>query len=133
MPSDALKNVVVRLEAECMKGNKRRAALRGALTQDAARQQLAAQIALEFLFRKKIDAACRTWMKTGKWPIAEHPDTSLFYWNRVWEAMMLAGWLHTSGFSSEKTEDELLQFFLIDSWEVFGLRRLQARLEHGPV
>lgn len=45
---------------------------------------------------------------------------------------MLAGWLKTNGFSSEKTETELLELFLIESWEAIGLRRLQARLQQHP-
>ena len=132
MPSDALKNVLARLKAECNKGRKARAALQVGLTEDEARARLVTRVAREFLLRKEVDAACRVWMKTGLWPKPEFPDTVLHFWDRLLEAMMLAGWLRKCGFSSEKAEDDLLQLLLIDCWEVIGLQRLKGRLQNWP-
>jgi hypothetical protein len=131
MKSTPLENVLARLESECQKANTARAGLRDN-NQEKARFELQMRVAREFLLRNEVDAACRHWMKTGLWSKPEFPDTVLHYWDRLFEAMMLAGWLHTSGFFCEKTEDQLLELFLIGSWEAIGLRRLQARLQQWP-
>ena len=137
MPSDAFENVLNRLQSESNAAHAARVALAkknqwGADAQKTVRHELECRVAREFLVRKEVDDACRFWIKNGTWPMPKQHDTVLDYWDRLFEAMMLAGWLKTNGFSSEKTETELLELFLIESWEAIGLRRLQARLQQHP-
>lgn len=58
-------------------------------------------------------------------------DDQIRLWalDRLAEAYLTAGLLHHKGFITEaKTENEILDFLLVEWWEAMGLRRVQARL-----
>ena len=57
------------------------------------------------------------------------PDVALHACDRFEHSVDFAAWLHKHGFRSfEKTEDELLRFFLIENWPGYGLKRMSAFL-----
>ena len=89
---------------------------------------LASRLSREPAARKKVDAACRYWIKNGTWPAMDDP-VEAWTSDRLAEAYLTATLFHHHGFSAEsKTENEILDFLLVECWEAMGLRRMQARL-----
>ena len=108
--ASVLKKVLDRLYAEAKAGQPARAALLGN-TQDERDGQLKTRIVEETFVRQEVENACRQWMATGRWPNPQMPSTALHFYDRIVAATTLAKWLFESGFSTDKTEDELLSFF----------------------
>jgi hypothetical protein len=126
MPSNEFQNALQKLRDTFLQTARPRLSLRGNNLQ--APFDPPAYIAQEVEFRAEVDAACERWIKTGGWPQAKNPKAVLHFWDRVCQGMRLASWLAASGFNSAKSEEELLRFFLIQSWEPVGLRQLHSQL-----
>ena len=127
MKSEVLQNVVDQLHKEIGRSYQTRVNLE-ADNRDIARDVLADRLSREPSTRKVIDEACRYWIEHGTWPLMDS-EAGLWVSDRLGEAYLLAGWLHHNGFRNDsKTENELLEFFLVESWQPIGLRKTQARL-----
>ena len=73
--------------------------------------------------RRLLDQACREWIATGQWPLMG-TDSAILISDRLAEAVLFSGILLFYGFSyTQKTANELLELFLIDYWERFGVKR----------
>ena len=132
--SDSFKNAIERLRAECEKSHVGRVAL-SMKTQndpDSKIHELRSRISSEFLVRSEVDAACRHWIAKGNWPKPKHPETVVCYWDRIFHALQVSGWLYSQGFQLEKDENSILELFLISSWPVFGEKFLRASLQSRP-
>lgn len=122
-----MKNVVDRLHKEIGRSYQTRVNLE-AENRHVAREVLADRLPREHSSRKAIDEACRYWIENGTWPLMK-PEAGLWVSDRLAEAYLIAGFLYQNGFRADsKTENELLEFFLVDCWEAVGIRRVQARL-----
>ena len=127
-PSDALRTVMLKLHEEVKRNNFARA-IRQATDPARALVDLKKLIWKEFDRRKVIDLACRHWIDSGSWPIVDVKFDALLVWERVWEGYIFGGSLDFRGFRPiGKTEVEILNFLLIDGWELVGLPRFQERL-----
>ena len=93
--------------------------------------------AAETRLRRKVDAACRTWIRTGRWPRVSGPVRWFILWRTV-KAMRACIVLMTpgpDGFeavtpAATLTEEDLKHWFLIDLW-TWGWNELQEELRHG--
>ena len=57
------------------------------------------------------------------------PTMALLVWDRILETYVLADLLEANDFLAPRmTEQEVLEFLLIDSWEAIGLCRLRSHL-----
>lgn len=125
--NDFLNSAVQRIHKEIGRSYQTRVNLE-ADNRDIDREVLADRLSREPLTRKALDDACRYWIENGKWPMMDS-EAGLWISDRLGEAYLLAGWLHHNGFRNDsKTENELLDFFLVECWEPVGLRKTQARL-----
>lgn len=121
MDSDPLENAVLRLLAEVERGHRPRVAVQENSPQ-AAREHWARRVAREPALRGVIDDACRQWIDSGAWPIMDQ-ETTLFVWDRIFDAHLFLGWLQTYGFRCAKAENDLLELGLIHYWESIGVFR----------
>lgn len=125
---DALRRVMLKLHSEVRRNNFARL-VRQSPDPVRALADLKRLIWKEFDRRKVIDLACQEWIDSESWPIVDVKFDALLVWERVWEGYIFGGSLDFRGFRPiEKTEAEILRFLLIDSWELVGLPRFQARL-----
>ena len=89
---------------------------------------LADWLSRESLLRPAVNLACRHWIDTGSWPLMDD-KTRIWVSDRLAEAYLTIGFLSQQGFTVlTKTENELLDFLLVEWWEKMVLRRTRGRI-----
>lgn len=85
-----------------------------------ARSNQASQLLdLELQAMAVLDDACTKWAAGKELPDLREADLHLLY-ARFEQALVCAKWLHGKAAFPQKTTAEILAFFLIDHWRVYG-------------
>ena|SRR6185369_14038405 len=125
--SDPLWNAILRLRQEVERSYRVRVGLE-ARTRSKAIGQLQQRVQRESFLRGSIDEACRHWILRRAWPMMDS-ETAIHVCDRFEHSVDLAAWLHQNGFRAVgRTENQLLEFFLVENWVGYGCHRMRARL-----
>jgi hypothetical protein len=123
-----LKNVLIRLHGEIALSYQLGANLQEE-NQGQAREALADRLSRESASRNNVDLACRYWIENGAWPQMDE-EARVWASDRLAEAYLTAAFLSQQGFvvDSKKTENEILDFLLVEWWKNMVLRRIRAQM-----
>lgn len=124
MALDILKDAIDLVQAELKATHSARAS-----RQDSGGVSLRSEIAEEPGLRHLIDEACLDWIENRRWPISE-PNIAVLIWERLNTAWIFGAFLYQQGGlrAEQKSENEMLVFLLIKTWEAVGVFRLRSRL-----
>ena len=128
MASDTLKNAIDLVQVELKSAHSARAS-----RQDSGGVRLRSEIAEEPGLRKLIDEICLDWIENRRWPISP-PNIAVLIWERLYTAWTFGAFLYQQGGlrAEQKSENEILVFLLIKTWEAVGVFRLRSRLFDIP-
>lgn len=127
-PKDVLPSVTSRL-MDALRDSVMIAEAQRANERNRIPEYVAAKIAREHAIRGAISESCAEWVKSGRFPLMD-PETSLFFYDRLFFALALSRWLSQSAFSWRGDESKLLAWLLIDSWERISCLNWKYSLEN---
>jgi hypothetical protein len=135
MNDDVLQQVCERLHAEVRLAAEARAkaheANKIAPSQTESEEWRRSQILAEGQLRQQIDAACRHWARNKRWPMIQ-PEIAALASDRLLCIAPFASGLHSAGFRvSGKSEADLMEWFLLEYWQCFGVSVWRTQVGHA--
>ena len=118
MQVEPIDEAVRLLDAEWAACQARKPALRGFLA-TAGPERISALLEGEPRLQEALDDACIKWAGSRRWPQME-AETAYLLFARFQQALVFARWIQGRATFPDKSVAQLLTFFLVDYWHVFG-------------